>query len=130
MNIFPAELPDLNRCHQLDGAYTTDYVWQMQTHAHGSRLEIRFDKVRLPRSMQVAYPRATDELLSHWEQGGCFLVARNLQDEVVGFIDAQPQPWQGLLWVRNLVVDRPYRRQGIPVCCSNRPKNGPGNSGC
>ena len=70
MNIFPAELPDLNRCHQLDGAYTTDYVWQMQTHVHGSRLEIRFDKVRLPRSMQVAYPRATDELLGHWEQGG------------------------------------------------------------
>lgn len=112
MQVFPAELPDLNQCCLLKSNYTTDYVWQMQTHTTGNRTDIRFDRVRLPRPMQVEYPRSPDELLEHWQQEGCFLVIRNLQDDVVGFIDAQPQLWQRLLWVRNLVVDRSYRRQG------------------
>jgi RimJ/RimL family protein N-acetyltransferase len=112
MQVLPAELVDLNQCHQISGNYTTDYVWQMQTHNLGHRTDIRFDQVRLPRPMQVAYPRAADELLEHWQNEGCFLVSRNGQDEVVGYIDAQPQPWQNLLWIYNLVVVKRYRRQG------------------
>jgi ribosomal protein S18 acetylase RimI-like enzyme len=112
MRVYPAELTDLNICCQINGAYTTDYVWQMQTTGVGRRIEIRFDTVRLPRPMQVAYPRSPDELLAHWQQDGCFLVAQNDEGEVVGFIEAQPQPEQNILWVRNLVVDRPFRRQG------------------
>ncbi len=112
MQIFPAELADLNQCTLINGNYTTDYVWQMQTQSAGTKIDIRFDRVRLPRPMQVTYPRHADELREHWEQENCFLVARNLQDQVVGFIDAQPQPWQNLLWVQNLVVEKQYRRQG------------------
>ncbi|RMF02957.1 MAG: GNAT family N-acetyltransferase [Chloroflexi bacterium] len=113
MQVFPAELPDLNACYHLNTGTTTDYVWQMQSRTTGHRTDIRFDRVRLPRPMQVSYPRSPDELLAHWEAGNCFLVARNLQDQVVGYIDAQPQPWQELLWVSNLAVDKPFRRQGF-----------------
>jgi len=113
MQVLPAELADLNHCCQMNGAYTTDYVWQMQTRNTGHRTDIRFDKVRLPRTMQVDYPRPPDELLEHWGKDGCFLIARNLQDEVVGFIDAQPHPWQKLLWISNLIIEKQYRRQGI-----------------
>ncbi len=112
MQIYPAELTDLNTCYQMNTAYTTDYVWQMQSRDNGHRTDIRFDIVRLPRSMPVEYPRLPDELLEHWQQDGCFLVVRNIDDEVMGFIDAQPHPWQKLLWISNLVVDKPYRRQG------------------
>jgi ribosomal protein S18 acetylase RimI-like enzyme len=113
MQISPAELADLNSCHQLNASYTTDYVWQMQMRQNGRTTDIRFDTVRLPRQMQVEYPRSPDELLEHWQQDGCFLVARNANDEVIGFVDAQPQPWQSLLWISNLVVDKHYRRQGF-----------------
>jgi len=113
MEVYPAELTDLNLCHQMNASYSTNYVWQMQTRDEGRRMDIHFDTVRLPRSMGVEYPRSPDELLEHWHQDGCFLVTRNLKDEVVGFIDAQPQPWQRLLWVFNLVVDRQYRQQGM-----------------
>jgi ribosomal protein S18 acetylase RimI-like enzyme len=34
-------------------------------------------------------------------------------DEVIGFLDAWPQPWQNLLWISNLVVNQAYRRQGV-----------------
>ena len=113
MQVYPAELADLNPCHELNGSYTTDYVWQMQTHQTGHRADIRFDIIRLPRPMQVTYPRSSDELFEHWQQEeGCFLVVRNLRDEVVGFIDGQPYPWQDLLWISNLVIEPAYRRQG------------------
>lgn len=113
MEISPAELADLNICYHMNGSYTTDYVWQMQSRNNGRRTDIRFDIVRLPRSMQVNYPRELDELLEHWEQKDCFFVVRNMQDQTVGFIDAQPQPWQSTLWVSNLMVERKFRRQGV-----------------
>jgi hypothetical protein len=70
-----AELADLNLCHELDGSYTTGYVWQMQANENERSIAVRFDTVRLPRPMKVAYPREPDELLSNWRQGECFLVA-------------------------------------------------------
>ena len=75
MRVYPAELADLNFCYHINASYSTDYVWQMKTHEIGRRTDIRFDTIRLPRSMQVEYPRAPDELLEHWEREGCFLVA-------------------------------------------------------
>jgi ribosomal protein S18 acetylase RimI-like enzyme len=114
MQVYPAELTDLNACYYMFEAYTTDYVWQLQTTNHDEhRLDIRFDTIRLPRSMQVGYPRSPDELLEHWHQEGCFLVVQNTLDEVIGFIDAQPHFAQGLLWISNLIVDKNNRRQGI-----------------
>lgn len=113
MRIYPADLADVNRCCQMNKTYTTDYVWQMRTHANERATDIHFDTVRLPRSMRVAYPRSPDELLDHWHQEGCFVVARNLQDEMVGFVDALPNPWQDLLWVINLAVASNYRQQGV-----------------
>lgn len=112
MHIFPAELADLNTCCQISGAYVTDYVWQMQTHKTGHRTDIRFDTIRLPRSMQVEYPRSPDELLDHWKRDGCFLVVSQADDEIIGFIDAQPQPEQNFLWIHNLVIDKRFRQRG------------------
>jgi ribosomal-protein-alanine N-acetyltransferase len=113
MRVFPAELTDLNSCYQMNASYSTDYVWQMQTRQAERRTDVRFDTVRLPRSMQVEYPRSMDELVDHWNLDACFLVVRNGDDEIIGFVDAQPQLEQGLLWVFNLVVDKNFRQQGI-----------------
>jgi ribosomal protein S18 acetylase RimI-like enzyme len=113
MQIYPAELVDINICCQMNMTYTTDYVWQMRTGDDGRTIDVHFDTVRLPRPMRVEYPRLPDELIEHWQQEQCFLIARNLQDEIVGFVDAQLQPWQNLLWIFNLVVDTRHRQQGF-----------------
>ena len=113
MQIYPAEWADINFCCQMNMSYTTDYVWQMRTRGDGRALDVHFDTVRLPRPMRVEYPRSSDELIENWQQEGCFLIARNVKDEIVGFLDAQPQPWQNILWISNLVVDQHYRRQGF-----------------
>ena len=46
MQVYPAELADLNPCHRLNGSYTTDYVWQMQTRQTGHRAQGRDTHVR------------------------------------------------------------------------------------
>ncbi len=113
MQIFPAELVDINACYQMDLSYTTDYVWQMQAQENGRAIDIRFDTVRLPRPMRVDYPRSPDELLEHWQQDQCFLVARNMNDIIVGFLDARADLWQNLLWISNLGITKNFRRRGV-----------------
>jgi GNAT superfamily N-acetyltransferase len=108
-----AELADLNLCHELDGSYTTDYVWQMQANENERSIAVRFDTVRLPRPMKVAYPREPDELLSNWRQGECFLVAADASGQPIAFLDMTAQAWHGVGWIRNLIVHQSHRRQGI-----------------
>jgi ribosomal protein S18 acetylase RimI-like enzyme len=113
MQIYPAELVDLNDCCQMNMSYTTDYVWQMRTGENGRAMEIHFDLARLPRPMRVEYPRLPDELFEHWQHKDCFLIGRNAPDDMVGFVDAQTWSWQSLLWICNLVIAPDYRRQGF-----------------
>jgi GNAT superfamily N-acetyltransferase len=108
-----AELADLNLCHELDGSFTTDYVWQMQARENERSIEVRFDTVRLPRPMKVAYPRDPDELLSNWRQGECFLVAADASGQPIAFLDMSAQAWHGVGWIRNLIVHQNFRRQGV-----------------
>ncbi len=107
-----AKLADVNACCQLNMTYVTDYVWQMRTNETERATDIHFDTVRLPRPMRVDYPRLPEEFVDHWEQKGCFFVL-NDGKEVVAFIDAIPNRWQNMLWIANLAVASPYRRQGI-----------------
>jgi GNAT superfamily N-acetyltransferase len=114
MIVRPAQLGDLNACYELDKSYLTDYVWQMQTHADGRSIDVRFDMIRLPRPMKVDYPRDADEILDNWRQEQCFLVAVDgAEDAVIGFLDMTAQAWHGTAWIRNMVVHKDHRRQGV-----------------
>jgi ribosomal protein S18 acetylase RimI-like enzyme len=100
MIIRVADLADLNQCCELDGSYTTEYVWQMQAHENERTFEVRFDTVRLPRAMKVAYPRHPDERLANWRQGE-------------SFVDMAVQRWHAAGWVRNLIVHPGHRQRGV-----------------
>jgi len=107
-----ATLADLNVCLTLDRASVTDHVWQMKVDESESEVGVTFHVVRLPRTMRAEYPRGSDELIENWQQQAGFLVDE-VDGEVRGYIDVQLQPWQGMGWVANLVVEPAYRRRGI-----------------
>ncbi len=113
MLVRAAQLGDLNACYEMDKSYLTDHVWQMQSHGSGRAIETRFDLIRLPRPMKVEYPRHPDELLDNWRREECFLVAVDDADNVLGFLDMTVQAWHNTAWIRNLVVNKDQRRQGI-----------------
>ncbi|MBN1583327.1 MAG: GNAT family N-acetyltransferase [Anaerolineae bacterium] len=132
MLIRPATLIDLNACLALNADSQTDHVWQMEqrSETHGG-IFIRFQPVRLPRVMYVTYPRQRDDLVSCWKDDSMVLVASDKQvseqadalevngiDEhdlakVFGYCQLDAQLWQRTGWISHLVVDRPFRRQGI-----------------
>jgi ribosomal protein S18 acetylase RimI-like enzyme len=112
VGIRKAELVDLNACLHLDAAYLTDHVWQMDASETGDTLTVNFRTVRLPRPMKVSYPREPDSLLEDWRKDECFLVADH-DDETIGYVDVTVQNWNRTAWVNNLVVAKPYRRQGV-----------------
>ncbi|HEX3051026.1 MAG TPA: GNAT family N-acetyltransferase [Aggregatilineaceae bacterium] len=103
---------ELQLCLELDHSYESDYVWQMDEREEGEDVTIRFRTVRLPRAMQVTYPRDSQELALAWKQRDCFLVATvDVDNLILGYIQMRVHGNQG--WVADLVVGQPFRRRRI-----------------
>ncbi len=103
---------ELACCLQLEHAYVTDYVWQMDVRDDADDLNVRFRTVRLPRTMDVEYPRNRENLARAWHQRDCFLVAV-AEDVVLGYINMRVDAMRTRGWMHDLVVGRDWRRRGI-----------------
>lgn len=113
-SIRTAELPDLDKCLALDPTYSTDFVWQMDTHYNEGLTSAAFRTVRLPRSMRVAYPRDPRQLAQHWHNCEGFLVADS-KTHIIGYAALTTQEDQGMACMTDLVVERNYRQQGVGI---------------
>lgn len=104
-----SDIPHLIR---LDHSYSTDHVWQMAFQPSAPDVEVAFREVRLPRPMRVAYPRRVERLADEWTERSAVLVG--LADErPVAYLAIAPAPAPEAVWVTDLVVDVPSRRQGL-----------------
>lgn len=112
MLVRPAEPRDLSLCGRLDHSCRTDRVWQMDTRRTTDARQVVFRAVRLPREIEVDYPRRGEDLLAGWRQRDGFIVAES-DGVVCGYATFAVQPEHGLVWVGDLVVDRSRRRRGI-----------------
>ncbi len=112
MSIRRATFADMERCASIEGSYVTDYVWQMEEAVTAEGITVAFRRMRLPRHMEVAYPRATQDLNRDLLRNECFLVA----DEpgvVLAYLDMTVRRWQAQGWIEHLVVRPTHRRQGL-----------------
>jgi len=83
----------------------------METREENGVQAITFRVARLPREMQVNYPRQDENLLEGWRRRDGFLVAD--EGRVHGYVALTARAEHGIAWVGDLVVDRPHRRRGI-----------------
>ena len=114
MIIRPAEQSDLETCVALDSSFQTDHVWQMEEREEENAILVAFRTARLPRTVYVAYPRDNRSLAEDYAQGHGILIAEKEETgEILGFLSIQFQYWHDTGWIRDLVVDRRYRRQGV-----------------
>ncbi len=112
VQVRPAASADLPHLTALDHGYSTDYVWQMDAREENEQTNITFRTVRLPRSMRVAFPRDSQQLLEAWNRRVCFLVAEEA-GLLKGYLNLTLAAAPETGWIADFAVDRRFRRSGV-----------------
>ena len=107
-----AQSADLSQCLALDASYETDYVWQVENREESSQISLAFRTIRLPRPMKVLYPRDPRQLNAGWDACDAMLVADDNRS-LVGYAALAKRAAQSAVWVQDLIVARPARRNGV-----------------
>lgn len=108
-SVLPADLPILV---DIDHGYITDRVWQMALLPEQTRVQVSFREIKLPRSVQVEYPREPVKIADEWNQRTGFLVALYGTDPV-GYFALQDGGFKDAVYGTDLAVARRFRRQGV-----------------
>jgi GNAT superfamily N-acetyltransferase len=116
--IRPANANDVPRLMSLDHTCLSDYVWQLELRSEAKQVSVNFHEVRLPRSVQVSYPRNPSLLADEWSKRDVVLAA--LKDEIlVGYACAVEEHVSTVVRIVDLVVAPDVRRQGVASALLN-----------
>jgi GNAT superfamily N-acetyltransferase len=98
----------------LNHSYITDHVWQMENRPGGGNEfhTVTFRVVRLPRETRIEYPLRGSDLLASWQRRDGFLIAE-ADANICGYVTLTVYAEHHTVWIGDLVVDLPHRRQGV-----------------
>jgi ribosomal protein S18 acetylase RimI-like enzyme len=102
---------DLARLTALDHRIDTDYVWQLDLHREIGQVAIVLREVRLPRSVRLEHPRPAKDLPDTWHVRP--MLSAMLGLEAVAYIRFSDIMVPHAVWITDVVVGRPLRRQGL-----------------
>jgi len=109
--IRPAIASDLPSLMALDHSSLSDYVWQLELRREAGQATANFREVRLPRSIEVKYPRNPSSLADDWTRHDIVLVALH-EGNPIGYTCATDEHASTVARVIDLVVAPERRRQG------------------
>ncbi|NWG06247.1 MAG: GNAT family N-acetyltransferase [Chloroflexi bacterium] len=109
--IRPAVATDIPRLIALDHSSASDYVWQLELRREQAQVAANFREVRLPRTVDVMYPRDPSALGNEWMRRDAVLVAVQ-KDVPVGYLCAMEDQSSAVAWVTDMVVAPEVRRKG------------------
>lgn len=109
--IRPAVATDIPRLMALDHTSLSDYVWQLDLRREAGQAAANFREVRLPRAVEVTYPRNPFSLADDWTRRDLTLVASDSKS-LVGYLCAKEDKTSAVAWITDLVVDAARRRKG------------------
>ena len=109
--IRPASAGDILRLMALDHSCSSDYVWQLELRREAGQVSASFREVRLPRSIEVKYPRNPSSLADEWAHRDVVMVA--LEEGVpIGYMCTVVEQASAIAWVTDVVVAPARRRKG------------------
>lgn len=114
MNLFEvrsAIATDIPHLTVIDHSCMSDYVWQLELRREAGQAAANFREVRLPRSIDVAYPRNPAMLADEWTGRDAVLVALH-ENIPIGYICVMKEATLMLGRVTDLVVAPDHRRKG------------------
>ena len=106
-----ASVADIPRLIVLDHSCQSDYVWQLELRREASQSTASFREVRLPRSIDVKYPRNPSSLSDEWMRRDVALTALD-EGNPIGYLCATVEYASAVGWVTDLVVSPLQRRKG------------------
>lgn len=106
-----ASANDLPRLMSMDHGSMSDYVWQLELRREPNQMTAAFREVRLPRSVEVKYPRNALALADEWMKRDAVLVAQN-EGLLVGYACLVEEHTSAIAWMTDLVVTTEWRRRG------------------
>jgi GNAT superfamily N-acetyltransferase len=109
--IRPATPSDMSRLIAFDHSCTSDYVWQLELRREAGQVTAGFREVRLPRSIEVKYPRDPSTLVDEWMRRDVALVALD-DGSPIGYICVTVEYASSIGWVTDLAVSPLQRRKG------------------
>jgi len=112
---------DIDRLAALNHSCSSQYVWQLDLATEQSRNDINISlrEVRLPRAVQVQYPRDHFSLADVWKTNAITLVAIS-EGVPVGYIRFLAQPTAESVWILDLVVETAARRKKVATSLIQR----------
>lgn len=111
IDIRPAVSNDIQALIQLTHTCETAHTWQMNNLYEDGQIQASFRRIRLPRPFLLEYPRTPSAILDCWTKKDLFLVAR-IENQRSGYLALEILERQSAR-ITDLVVDEPFRRQGI-----------------
>ena len=112
IEIRPVVSPDIIELIQLDHTCKTNYVWQMDRKFDTGEIVVSFREIRLPRAIQVPYPRLAESLADEWKLAPGLLVAIH-EDVPVGYVRLEEILEIQTAVLKDIVVDYRLRLKGI-----------------
>lgn len=112
VHIRPAMSSDINEIIQFDHAVETNYVMQIDHAREMDDFRISFRQVRLPRSVQIKYPRSPEHFKDDWQKKAVILIA-SIKSQLVGYAAIDFEGSNTIAWITDLVVNYPFRRKGV-----------------
>lgn len=112
LSLRPVAEEDYPALMALDHGYSTEHVWQMEVDSATPRMGARFREMRLPRLMQVAYPRPKQAQAALLAQRSLALLAE-AEGQPVGYAALTTQLVPSTAWVTDVVVAASQRRRGV-----------------
>jgi len=108
----PTVATDLPRLIGLDHTVKSDSVWQLELRKEGGQVASIFREVRLPRTINVAYPHDPYNLPDDWVRKSMMFTAM-LGKDPAGYICLLEQGTASVVTITDLVVDSASRRKGV-----------------
>ncbi len=112
INIRPTVATDVKHLMALEHTGESDYVMQLDFTQNAEQTSLAFRRMRLPRTVHVYYPRPASALADTWSRTTLMLSAL-IDGQPIAYLRLTDQLAAEALWITDLVVDRPFRRQGI-----------------
>ena len=113
LKVRSALAPDIQRLIGFKHTCLSDYVWQLDLSKEEGQISISLRQVRLPRPVEVEYPRNHFTLADEWKNNTRTFVAIAPDGTPIGYIRLLEQVAAASVWVLDLVVATEARRNGV-----------------